>query len=121
MLPSFTATVSALAYSLIRARCGEDATLADERHNRVARFVLARHAAMPDYLRLPFALLTVVFDAAALLLAGRCFHALPPERRWRVVERWRRLPVGYARDLLRFYESLVVFGWFTLEHGGELA
>ena len=121
MLPSFAPTVSALTYSIIRARCGDDTALADERHNRVARFVLARHAAMPDYLRLPFAALTVVLDAAALALAGRCLHALPHERRWRVLEQWRRLPVGFARDLLRFYESLVVFGWFTLEHGGELA
>ena len=83
--------------------------------------MLARHAAMPDYLRLPFAALTVTFDAAALALTGRCFHALPHERRWRVLDQWKRLPVGFARDLIRFYESLVVFGWFTLEHGGELA
>jgi len=121
VLPSFAPTVSALTYSIIRARCGDDTTPADERHNRVARFVLARHAAMPDYLRLPFAALTVAFDAAALALTGRCFHALPHERRWHVLDQWKRLPIGFARDLIRFYESLVVFGWFTLEHGGELA
>ena len=75
---------------------------------------------MPDYLRLPFAALTVVFGLTAVALTGRTFHALPHERRWRVVEAWRRLPVSFARDLLRFYEGLVVFAWFTLEHGGEL-
>lgn len=117
----FAPTVSALTYSIIRARCGDASALADDRHNRVARYVLAQHASMPDYLRLPFAALTVAFGAAAVGLTGRPFHALPHERRWRFVDAWRRLPISFARDLIRFYESLVVFGWFTLESGGDLA
>lgn len=121
MLPTFAPTVSALTYSIIRARCGDAAPLADERHNRVVRFVLAQHAAMPDYLRLPFAALTVAFGFAAVAIAGRPFHALPHERRWRFVATWRRLPVSFARDLIRFYESLVVLGWFTVENGGDLS
>ena len=121
MLPSFVPTVSALTYSIIRARCGDTSAMPDERHNRVARFVLAQHAGMPDYLRLPFALLTVAFDGAAVAVAGRPFHTLPHERRWRFVDRWKSLPLGTARDLMRFYESLVIFGWFTLEHDGDLA
>jgi len=121
VLPSFRPTVSALTYSIIRARCGDTSLIADARHNRVAAFVLARHEGMPDYLRLPFAALTVAFDAAAVAFTGHPFHALPHERRWQVVERWKRLPISFARDLIRFYESLVVFGWFTLEHGDELA
>lgn len=121
VLPTFAPTVSALAYSIVRARCGDASPLADDRHNRVVRYVLAQHAGMPDYLRLPFAALTVVFGLTALVFGGRTFHALPHERRWRVVEAWRRLPVSFARDLLRFYEGLVVFAWFTLEHGGDLA
>ena len=121
VLPGFAPTVSALSYTIIRARCDDASALADERHNRVARYVLAQHASMPDYLRLPFAALTVAFDVAAVAIAGRPFHRLPHERRWRVIESWRRLPVSFARDLIRFYESLVVFAWFTLEHGGELA
>ena len=55
MLPSFAPAVSALTYSIIRARCGDASAIADERHNRVARYVLAQHAAMPDYLPLPSA------------------------------------------------------------------
>ena len=121
VLPTFTSTVSALAYSIVRARCADASPLADDRYNRVVRYVLAQHAGMPDYLRLPFAALTVVFGVTAVGLTGRTFHALPHERRWRVVEAWRRLPVSFARDLLRFYEGLVVFAWFTIEHGGELA
>lgn len=116
----FTPTVSALSYSIIRARCGDASAPADDRHNRVTRYVLAQHAAMPDYLRLPFAALTVTFGVAAVAFTGRPFHALSHERRWRFVDSWRRMPVSFARDLIRFYESLVVFGWFTLESGGEL-
>lgn len=121
MLPRFGPTVSALAYSIIRARCGDTAPLPDERYNRVVRFVLEQHADMPDYLRLPLATLTVLFDGAAMAVAGRPFHALPHERRWRLVGAWSAAPVGFARDLIRFYESLVVFGWFSLEDGARAA
>ena len=86
VLPTFTSTVSALAYSIVRARCADPSPLADDRYNRVARYVLAQHAGMPDYLRLPFAALTVVFGLTAVALTGRTFHALPHDRRWRVVE-----------------------------------
>lgn len=119
-LPAFPATVSALSYSIIRERC-DGPVVPDDRHNRIVRFVLAQHAAMPDYLYLPFAILTLVFDAAALATTGRRFHRLPHGARWRFVTAWQRLPVSFARDLIRFYESLVVFSWFAVESGGDLA
>jgi hypothetical protein len=121
VLPRFAPTVSALAYSIIRARCGDRAPLAGERHNRVVRFVLDQHASAPDYLRLPLAAATVLFDATAILRTGRPFHALPHERRWPLVRAFSGAPLGAARDLMRFYESLVVFRWFALEQDADAA
>jgi len=79
----------------------------------VARFVLTQHAAMPDYLRIPMRCLVLAFDAWAMLWTGRPFHALQHERRWRFVEAWSRSPLGFQRDLVKFFESLVLFGWFA--------
>jgi hypothetical protein len=106
---SFPWTVSALAYSIIRERCGDAGPCFP--NNRVARFVLEQHGRMPDYLRLPLAALTLAFDAWPLLRTGRPFHRLPHERRWRQVLAWKRSALGVRRDLVRFYEGLVLFGW----------
>ncbi len=106
---SFPWTVSALAYSIIRERCA--ATGQGFPHNRVVRFVLDQQRRMPDYLRTPLALLTLAFDAWPLPVTGRPFHRLPHERRWRQVLAWKRSRLGVRRDLVRFYEGLVLFGW----------
>jgi hypothetical protein len=110
----FEATVSALSYSILRERCPG----ADEDpgfpHNRCARFVLEQHGRMPDYLRLPFAALTRAFGASALLRHGRPFHRLPHAARWSHIETWRNAPFGPCRDLVRFYESFVIFHWHSV-------
>lgn len=115
---SFEATVSALAYSLMREACGDDGTRRCFPHNRVVRFVLAQHAGMPDYLRLPMRCLVLVFDAWTLPRCGRPFHRLPHHSRWQALDRWRRSRLGVRRNLVRFFEGLVVFGWYAETHDG---
>jgi hypothetical protein len=116
MLANFSATVSALAYSIVRERCG-DSVASPPCVNPVVGFVLGEHARMPDYLRVPLAALTLIFDAAAVPFHGRPFHRLPHERRWRRVLAWKHSSLGFRRDLVRFYESLVVFGWYAEVYG----
>lgn len=123
MLLNFEHTVSALTYSLIQQRCpspddGDDGFA----NNRVARFVLAQHGRMPDYLRWPLRLLTLAFDAAAVPMTGRPFHALPHERRRRQILAWKRSAFGFRRDLMKFYENLVILGWYPegpFENAGD--
>ena len=107
----FEDTVSALTYAIIRAHGGPGFS---ERHNAVARFVVEQHGRAPDHLRLPLMLATCVFDLSAVPLAGRPFRHLAPERRERAIAAWRRGPLGAFRDLIRFYETLVVFGWTAM-------
>jgi hypothetical protein len=112
MVPDFTAAVSALAYSIMAERCGDRGDGLAFPHNRVVRTVLAQHAALPDYLRGPLRWLTLGLDASTIPTTGRPFHALEHARRWRRVERWRASRLGPLRDLVRFYESLAIFGWY---------
>jgi hypothetical protein len=107
----FEDTVSALTYSIIRAHGGPAYS---PRHNDVVRFVVEQHGRAPDHLRLPLVLATCAFDLSAVPLAGRPFRRLPPERRERTIAAWARAPLGAFRDLIRFYEALVVFGWTSL-------
>ena len=80
---------------------------------KVVQFVLEQHGRMPDYLRLPLAALTVAFDAWAIPTSGRLFHHLPHDRRWQQVLAWKESRLGFRRDLIRFYESLAIFGWYS--------
>jgi hypothetical protein len=112
MYSTFSATVSALVYSLIDEHClaGEaDRAL----NNRVVQFILEQHGRMPDYLRLPLTLLTVVFDLWPIPRHFRRFHRLSPESRRRQIGSWKRSRLGVRRDLMRFYDNLAVFGWYA--------
>ncbi|WP_270933897.1 hypothetical protein [Falsiroseomonas oryzae] len=87
----------------------------------VARFLLDVQARMPDYLRLPFRLLTLAFDAAPLPLTGRCFHRLSPERRLQCVDAWKGSRIEARRRLMEFYESLAVFSLYSNLYGQDYA
>ena len=78
----------------------------------MSSYVLAEHGRLPDHLRLPMHVLTLLFDALPLPFAGAAFHALPPERRAPWIDRWRTAPLGVCRDFIRFHESLAVFAGY---------
>lgn len=108
---AFENAVSALCYSFIRAHFGERAGGPGARWNRTVRFVLDQHGRMPDYLRLPLKILTLLFVRWSGLPRLGSYRAVAPDRRWRRIERMRSSVVGPFRDLVRFYEGLTVFGF----------
>jgi hypothetical protein len=109
----FRLTVSALTHSIIRERCGYQGEGDDPPHERVVRFVLAQHARMPDYLRLPIMCLTVAFGVSAIVHTGRPFHRLSHDRRWRMLRAWSRSRLALRRDLVKFFENLTLYEWFA--------
>ncbi len=113
MLINFKATVSAICYSIIQERGKLDVSKSDFPNNRVVAFVLHQHGQMPDYLKLPIFLLTLIFDLWGIVTAGKVFHCLPHVIRWRQIQAWQNSPIALCRDVIRFYESLVVFCWYS--------
>jgi choline dehydrogenase-like flavoprotein len=99
-------TVSALVYSLAGAQAPEDDPSLARPYNDLTRFVLEQQDRLPDYLRSPMRWLTLGFDLAACLRAGRPFHHLAPECRARRVAAWKQSPLAFQRDFIRYYESL---------------
>ena len=108
---AFENAVSALSYSFIRAHFGARAGEPGPRWNRTVRFVLDQHGRMPDYLRLPLKILTLLFIHWSNLPRQGSYRTLDPDRRWRRIERMRSSILGPFRDLIRFYEGLTVFGF----------
>ena len=111
---AFRKAASALSYTLARDRYG--AVAPEFPVNRVVRFVMDQHGRLPDYMRFPLKVLTVLFDYAAVLRHGRRFHKLPHDKRCRRIEAWRQSWLGPFRDLIRLYEALVVYCCFSITH-----
>jgi len=85
----------------------------------VARFLLQTHARIPDYLRLPLRVLTLAFDAWGVVTAGHPFHRLPLDARRRQVATWKGSRLGFRRDLIKFFETLAVFGVYSERYPGD--
>jgi choline dehydrogenase-like flavoprotein len=111
MKRAFEGAVSALCYSFIRARFGPRAGEPGPSWNGTVRFVLAQHARMPDYLRLPLQVLTLLFVHLSGFPRLGSYRGLDADERWRRIERMRRSAFSPLRDLIRFYEGLTLFGF----------
>jgi len=106
-MPSPDRTVSALVYALLYEHAPDAVPLLG---NDVVRFVLAQRERMPDYLGRAMRLATLGLDLWTRLTRLSAFHHLDVEQRCRVIAAWRASRISVRRDLIRFYESLAVYG-----------
>jgi len=121
MTNRFGRIVSALTYSVLTERCGWKPSARVISPNRIVSFILGQHGRMPDFLRAPMLVATLLLDVWAIPFTGRAFHRLPHTERWKIILSWKSSRQGYRRDLVRFYESLAIFGWYSeLERSGAL-
>lgn len=90
----------------------------NEESARVASFVRRQWGRMPDYLRLPLALVTLVFDWYPCLFRGRPFHRLAQPSQVAQLTAWKNARLGVRRDLIKFYEGLSIFAW-QADHYGD--
>ena len=111
MKRAFEGAVSALCYAFIRAHFGARAGEPGPPWNNTVRFVLAQHSRMPDYLRLPFQVLTLLLVRWSGFPRPGSYRNLDPDRRWSRIARMRRSIFGPFRDLIRFYEGLAILGF----------
>ncbi|WRH68760.1 MAG: hypothetical protein RSE13_11825 [Planktothrix sp. GU0601_MAG3] len=107
----FTTTVSALCYSLIDYRFKDSPIPQYFPNNSVVNFVIEQQNKMPDYLQFPLFILTLIFDIWGLLCTGSFFHSQSPSVRQQQIQAWKNSPLQICRDLIKFYESLVVLYW----------
>ncbi|PWJ91314.1 MULTISPECIES: hypothetical protein [Mesorhizobium] len=110
-LPSFEKCVQAIADTLIRQELPSRET--PEIAEAIGIYVLAAHAGMPDYLRLAFRILTLVFDAWSFPVAGKPFHQLSPDRRADQLRHWQFSRLKIRPALISFYRTLTFFGLYS--------
>jgi hypothetical protein len=114
-MPAYAPTVSTLCDGVLQERGLPDAAAATGLPLcAVSEFVLAQHARMPDYLRVPLRLLTLLFDAAGLVHGGTLFHRTEPAARRRQIAAWRGSRFAIARDFIRLHEGLALFCWYSM-------
>lgn len=107
----YCATVSALCYTLLEeGRSGGGQRRAREL-NETVRFVLEQSGRMPDFLRVPFRILTVAFNIQAFMKTGVLFHRQEPELRAVHAAAWKHSRISVRRDFIRYYESLGTLFW----------
>lgn len=105
----FRAAVNSLTATILEMHAGPAA--AAQHTPAVARFVLDQHGRMPDYLRWPLLYLTLCFVASTILFRGRTFLSAELSTRQRQVTAWKHSRLGPCRDLIKFHETLIVFGY----------
>src|SRR4051794_107600 len=98
------ATVSSLCQVILHER-----GLAGAHLPPVVGFVTRQLGRMPDFTRLPFRMLIVLFGLQTLLLYGTPFAGASGGLRAQQVSHWRASRLGFRRDFIRFFDSLVVF------------
>lgn len=102
----FQDTVSALAYSFGAAHAEPKQSDFQPPYNDLTAFILRQYTRLPDYLSFPVA-------AATLALDWNGFHRRPPTDRGRQIAAWKTCRLGFARDLIRYYETLATFALYS--------
>jgi hypothetical protein len=85
----------------------------------VAEYLQAVHKRTPDYLRLPFRVLTLLFDASSYLATGKPFHRLDGAGRVARIEAWERSRLEVCRRLMEMYGSLALFCLYSELYGQD--
>jgi hypothetical protein len=117
-LLSFDRTLSAFADATVWRKGlagGNEAALAEA----VAHYLGSVHARTPDYLRFPFRVLTLLFDASACLSRGRPFHRLDGAGRIAHVQAWEQSRFEVCRRLMEMYGSLALFCLYSELYGQD--
>lgn len=86
-------------------------------YNRIVDFVLAQHRSMPGFFGVGIYIATLGMSLCAVLQAGGTPASLISSRRMELLSEWRVSSIGPVRDLVRFYESLVVLALLSKERG----
>ncbi|MEP6828366.1 MAG: hypothetical protein ABJA10_09865 [Aestuariivirga sp.] len=111
MRPDFEKCVAAIADTIVRSDVPNFNNLASI--GAVTQFLLKTHANMPDYLRIAFRILTLIFDAWPLATSGVTFHALDVASRSHQILSWKKSRLRPCSGLMTFYGSLTVFSFYS--------
>jgi choline dehydrogenase-like flavoprotein len=79
--------------------------------DKTTGFVLGQMGRMPDFLKGPLIFLTLTFDLVGLIKGNSLFRRLPLSGRIHQLNRWRQSYLAPCRNLIRFYDTLIIAAW----------
>lgn len=101
------ATVTAMAWQLGRSKGTLAGKMPLQTFDSETVFLLQQMNQMPDYLRLPFRMVTLFYGLHTILTHGKPFHALQPQQRDAVIRKWKHAKISFMSTFIRFFEGLV--------------
>lgn len=118
MLVNLEAAISAFVDTIAwRRRASPASTRQDV--EAASRFLLKVRQNMPAHLRIPFQVLTLIFDGWGYFTDGKPFHRLEPARRLAQTEAWQRSRLETRRRYVEFCTALAVFGLYSEIYGQD--
>lgn len=116
---NFRLTLHALAETILRDLHCNGEEISAHALGEVVGFLSGQHARMTDFLRLPFKCVVLLFDAWSLPWTGRPFHRLSHTDRQEQFRKWKNSRLALRRDLIRFFETMTVFCWYSERYKQE--
>jgi len=101
------ATVTAMAWQLGRSKGTVAGKQQLQTFDAETVFLLQQMNQMPDYLRLPFRMVTLLYGLHTILTHGKPFYALQPQQRDAVIRKWKQSKISFMSTFIRFFEGLV--------------
>jgi hypothetical protein len=101
------ATVTAIAWHLGKLKDSKSTLEPARTFEKEAVFLLQQMKNMPDYLRLPFHLLTIFFGIHTIFFYGKPFFKLKTHQREKVILSWKHGRFSFMQVYIKFHESLV--------------
>jgi choline dehydrogenase-like flavoprotein len=100
--------ITALVHALASEPCEDGRLRSAPSYEEIAHFIHRQQHRMSSQLRVPLNLLTRGFDWTGFMREGRNFSQQSRDSKRRQLDGWRKSPIGFKRDFVRFYESLVL-------------
>jgi hypothetical protein len=107
------ATVTALAYQIGKSKLSVDLSTVPRIYNKEANFIIFQMENMPDYLRLPFRLVTLFFGLHTILFYFKPFYRLKASQREKVILSWKNSRLSFCQMFIKFHESLIIVSVYT--------
>jgi len=101
------ATVTAIAWHLGKSKHSTNDTELSSSFEDEATFLLFQMKNMPDYLGLPFKILTIFFGLHTIIFYGKPFFKLKPHQRQKVILSWKYARLSFMRVYIKFHDSLL--------------
>jgi len=107
------ATVTALAYQIGKSKINVSEPPVYRTYNKEANFIILQMNNMPDYLRLPFRMVTLFFGFHTILFYLKPFYRLRPFQREKVILSWKNSRLSFCQVFIKFHESLITVSVYT--------